>query len=78
MIGILAGLAGIILFLEGSKLVGWIPGAPPYREFVAGIVVFSLSLFCFFEAYRFYRFYARPEIRDRYYARHQVRRDTKG
>jgi len=77
IVGVLAALAATVLLVEGCRLMGWIPSTPPYHELLAGMVVLGLSAFCFFEAYRFYRFFDRPEIRDRYYARHQSRRDSK-
>lgn len=77
VIAVLAGIAGIILLVVACRLRGWFPDTLPGREWVGSLIVFALSLFCFFEAYRFYRFFARPEIRDRYYARHQLRRNTK-
>lgn len=76
-VAVLAGLAGIILLVVACRLMGWFPDTLLGREWVGTLVVFALSLFCFFEAYRFYRFFARPDIRDRYYARHQLRRGTK-
>jgi len=78
LVGVLAGFAGIVLLLGACRLVGWIPGTPPGGDFVGAGIVFALSVFCFFEAYRFYQFFARPEIRDQYYARTRLRRnDTK-
>jgi len=78
VIALLAGIAGVILLVVAGRLMGWFPDTPPDREWVGALLVFALSLFCFFEAYRFYRFFACPEIRDRYYARHQSRRNTNG
>ena len=77
LIAILAGIAGIILLVVACRLMGMFPDTLPGREWVGALVVFVLSMFCFFEAYRFYRFFARADIRDRYYARHQLRRDPK-
>ena len=77
VIAVLAGIAGIILVVVACRLMGWFPDTLPGREGVGSLIVLALSLFCFFEAYRFYRFFARPEIRDRYYACHQLRRNTK-
>ena len=76
VIAVLAGIAGIILLVVACRLMGF-PDTLLGREWVGSLVVFALSLFCFFEAYRFYRFFARPEVRDRYYSRHQLGRNTK-
>ena len=72
VVALLAGIAGIILLVVACILMGWFPDTLPGREWVGSLIVFALSLFCFFGAYRFYRFFARPEIRDRYYACHQI------
>ncbi len=79
IVALLSGIAGIILLVVACRLMGWFPDTPPGREVsvLGALIVLALGLFCFFEAYRFYRFFARPDIRDRYYARHQLRRDTK-
>jgi hypothetical protein len=73
-----ANVLGKASLLGACRLVGWIPGTLPGGDFVGAGIVFALSVFCFFEAYRFYQFFARPEIRDQSYARTRLRRnDTK-
>ena len=77
VVALLAEIAGIVLLVVTCRLMGLFPDRLAGPDWVGGFIVLALSLFCFFEAYRFYRFFARPDIRDRYYARHQLRRDTK-
>jgi hypothetical protein len=70
LFAILAGVAGMVLLFAAGRLDGYfgILGEPREHEWVAALVVLGLAIFCFFETYRFYRFFASPEIRDRYYA----------
>jgi hypothetical protein len=70
LFAILAGIAGLVLLFAAGRLDGYfgIPGEPKEHEWVAAAVVLGLAMLCFFETYRFYRFFASPEIRDRYYA----------
>jgi hypothetical protein len=76
---LLAGLAGFILVYASARLMGYfeIPGAPREHESVGAAVVFILAICCFFEAVRFYRFFASPDIRDRYYATLLRRKETR-
>jgi len=76
---LLAGLAGFILLYASARLMGYfeIPGAPREHESVGAAVIFCLAILCFFEAGRFYRFFASPDIRDRYYATRLRRKETK-
>jgi hypothetical protein len=78
-ISFLSGLAGLILLYASARLMGYfeIPGAPKEHESIGAAVVFCLALFCFFEAVRFYRFFARPQIRDRYYATRLLRKEAR-
>lgn len=71
VIAFLSGCAGFVLLFGAARLMGYfeMPGAPKEHESVGAAIVCALAIFCFFEAYRFYRFFASPEIRDRYYAR---------
>jgi hypothetical protein len=70
LFAILSGVAGLVLLFAAGRLDGYfgVLGEPREHEWVAALVVFGLAMFCFFETYRFYRFFAHPEIRDRYYA----------
>ncbi|MGA9981284.1 MAG: hypothetical protein WBQ08_21875 [Candidatus Sulfotelmatobacter sp.] len=70
-VALLAGLAGLVLLFTTVRLLGYfeVSGAPKEHESAAAAVIFGVAVFCFFEAYRFYRFFASPQIRDRYYAR---------
>jgi hypothetical protein len=70
----LAGVAGVVLLFAAARLGGYlgIRGEPREHEWGAARVVLGLAVFCFFETYRFYRFFASSAIRDRYYA-HQLR-----
>ena len=74
VMALLAEFAGFVLLFAAARLVGFleIPGAPKEREWGAATVICGVGIFCFVEAYRFYRFYARPEVRDRYYARKRL------
>jgi len=72
VVAVLAGLAGLILVGSSFSLMDdlrrFADGAR--TEAIIGLaVVLGASAVCFFEAYRFYRFFASPEVRDRYYAR---------
>jgi phosphotransferase system glucose/maltose/N-acetylglucosamine-specific IIC component len=71
VIAVLAGVAGAVLLFAAGRLDGYfgIPGEPREHEWAAALVILVMAIFCFFEAYRFYRFFASPEIRDRYYAK---------
>ena len=71
VVALLAGFAGFVLLFAAARLVGHfeMPGAPKEHELGAATIIFGVAVFCFVEAYRFYRFFASPEIRDRYYAR---------
>ena len=77
VVAVLAGVAGIILLVVTCRLMGLFPDRLTGGDWAGSFIVLGLSLFCFFEAYRFYRFFARSEIRDRYYARHKSRREMK-
>ncbi len=70
LFAILAGIAGLVLLFAAGRLDGYfgIPGEPREHERAAALVVLSLAIFCFFETYRFYKFFVSSEIRDRYYA----------
>ena len=73
-----AGLAGLILLYASARLMGYfgLPGEPREHESVGAAVLFCLAIFCFIEAVRFYRFFASPNVRDRYYAKSLRRRET--
>ena len=72
-------LAGFILLYGSARLMGYfeIPGAPREHESVGAAVILCLAMLCFFEAVRFYRFFASPDIRDRYYAKRLRRKEAK-
>jgi hypothetical protein len=73
---VLAAVAGIVLLLACARLMGSfeLPGAPRDREWLGATAVLAVSIFCFVEARRFYKFFSTPEIRDRYYARNAARK----
>ena len=70
LFAVLSGFAGMVLLFAAARLDGYfgVAGEPREHEWAAALVVFGLAMLCFFETYRFYRFFANPEIRDRYYA----------
>jgi hypothetical protein len=71
---VLAGFAGLVMLFAAGGLIGYFakPGEPKEHKWIAAAVAFGLAIFCFFETYRFHRFYVSPEIRDRYYARSRL------
>jgi drug/metabolite transporter (DMT)-like permease len=74
---VLAALAGIVLIVATSSLADDLRrlGKELRTQTIVGlVVVLSLAAFCFFEAYRFYRFFQSPGIRHRYYAKSRLRR----
>jgi hypothetical protein len=80
---VLAALAGVVFVGASFSLADDLRrfGADLRTETIVGIaVVLGLAAFCFFEAYRFYRFFQSPRIRQRYYAKSRLRRikQTKG
>jgi len=79
LFAVLAGFAGLVLLFASGRLVGYfgIAGEPMEHEWAGAGLVFGLAIFCFFETYRFYRFFAHPEIRDRYYANSRSRHDER-
>jgi hypothetical protein len=77
VIAVLAAFAGIALLFACARLMGCFEplGAPRDREWLSAMVVFAVSVFCFIQARRFYKFFSSPEIRDRYYARNAAKKD---
>ena len=57
VIAFLSGCAGFVLLFGAARLMGYfeMPGAPKEHESVGAAIVCALAIFCFFEAYRFYR-----------------------
>ena len=77
LFAVLAALAGVVLLGASFNLVDDLRrfGDELRTQTIVGlVVVLGLAAFCFFEAYRFYRFFQFPRIRQRYYAKSRLRR----